>query len=158
MTQSCAGVVVVYEQDGLWSRALRRCLSRQVSVLEVVPFEPIEWFPDTAAITLAVVTGPLDAQATLEWARQAAAHRDRSLRMAIVRPADQELAWCLRETGVHWIWDEFWQTPRMAELIERFCRRHRRPDLSVEQRIWNNLPWNRNALGLKGGASHERPD
>jgi hypothetical protein len=134
-------LVIVYERDGNWSRALRRFLSRRVNVIELPPFEDYQASPETARVTLTVVSGPSEAREVLQWARQADKARDGSLIMAVVRPADQELAWCLRETGVRLIWDEYWHVPAMAQVIERFCRRHRRPDLSVEQRIWNNLPW-----------------
>jgi hypothetical protein len=158
MIPPSVGKVVVYEHDGSWSRALRRFLSRQVSVIEAVPYESVAFSAEAAAIALVVVAGADDGRAAIQWAQRAARRRDRSLRMAVVRPADQELAWCLRETGFRWVWDEFWQVPMMAELIERFCRRHPRPDLSVEQRIWNNLPWNPIAFGPEGGATHERTD
>jgi hypothetical protein len=156
MTRSCAGSAIVYERDGAWSRALRRFVSPEISVVELPPFQQFGLPPENARAALAVVAGPEDAEPVLAWARRMICEDRRALRMAVVRPSDQELAWCLRETGIGMIWDEFWQVPAMAQMVERFCRRHRRPDLSVEQRIWNNLPWSSNESGLEGGRSNAR--
>jgi hypothetical protein len=129
-------------------------MPREISVIERIPFEPVETDPETARVTLAVVAGPEDVQAVLAWAQRMVLENDSALRMAVVRPADQELAWCLRETGIRMVWDEYWQLPAIADMTRRFCRRHRRTDLSVEQRIWNNLPWNHHASDIEGGRSN----
>jgi hypothetical protein len=92
-------------------------------------------------VSMAVVAGQADAQITLFWARACRSAGSGGLRLAIVRPSDQELAWLLREEGVTMVWDEFWNVPQIARVIERYWRQLPIPDLSLEEQIWNNLPW-----------------
>jgi hypothetical protein len=88
-----------------------------------------------------VVDDEDDAASVLAWTERQRRENPAGLRLGVVRPADQELAWCLREAGMAMIWDEFWQLPSMARMIARFWRELPPPDLSLEPRIWNNLPW-----------------
>ena len=132
----------VFERDGEWSRALRRFIRPEIYVSES-PMPSVSQLPESSwpCASLWVVSATEEVELAMAWAQQLQRERPHYLRMAVVRPADQELAWCLRETGVSMVWDEFWQVPRMARLVERFWQRMPPPDLSVEQRIWNNLPW-----------------
>jgi hypothetical protein len=135
--------VIVWERHGQWSRALRRFIAPRVRVEEMLPASWRDIPPHRGPrVSLAVVADADDASWALTWAERVALEQADALRMAVVRPAAAELAWCLRETGVAMVWDEFWQVPTMARLIERFWQRIPAPDLSVEERIWNNLPWN----------------
>jgi hypothetical protein len=133
--------VIVFERDGEWSRAIRRYLTIPVCVLEVLPIQRTQAGSPSAPVEVFVVEPDTDAHIVNDWVRTPPFRRERQLKFAILRPADQALAWLLRELGVSWVWDEFWQVPRMVHWIEQFCRRLPPPDLSLEARIWNNLPW-----------------
>ncbi len=92
--------------------------------------------------SLIVVDNVNDVPLALRWIERLRSVRPDALAMAVVRPVTHDLAWPLRSAGTVMVWDEFWQVPAMARLVERFWQRIPPPDLSVEERIWNNLPWN----------------
>ena len=133
----------MFEGDGEWSRALRRFIAPEIRVREL-PTAILPSLPESSWpwVSLVVVTRPDEAEWAMAWAQRLQRARPHYLRMAVMRPAEQEFAWCLRETGMVMVWDEFWQVPAMARMVERFWQRMPPPDLSVERRIWNNLPWN----------------
>jgi hypothetical protein len=134
--------VSVFEHDGEWTRALRRYINPQIAVAEL-PLSELSQCADRtmSTVSVAVVQGQTDAQTALAWAQACPLSMSVGLRLAIVPPSEQELAWLLREMGMAMVADEYWQAPQIAKLIERFWRQNPLPDLSLEQRIWNNLPW-----------------
>ena len=71
---------------------------------------------------------------------------DPALIMVVARPAAQPMAWRFRDAGAALIFDEYWQAATIARLIRRFWARRSIPHLSLEDKIWKNLPW-QNLLG-----------
>lgn len=134
--------VLVYERNGDWSRALRRFLPEEIKVIELGVDGEASVEASTRAM-LWVVDAPDDHvnARMLSIQRPQSAAYGRPMWMAVTRPADSHVARELCAAGFWPIWDEFWQVPQMSRLITRFWSQVPRPDLSVEQRIWNNLPW-----------------
>jgi hypothetical protein len=140
MDSSVADDVIVWEATGYWTRALRRYLPASIGVTQ----HPADWCGQSAegSAAINVLEVPLELGAdACRWIQSLRGRRPTPLTLAVVRPADHSVAWQLRMAGAAAVWDELWQVPAICQLIERFCRRATRADLSLERQIWNNLPW-----------------
>ena len=140
--------VIVCERQGWWTVALRGYLSADVPLVETRTVASA-WrlLAETPAAFVVAELCRANADALLD--RLARQERDFPLvRVAVV--ADRSLAaweWLVREAGaVH-----FTTSPREAAVLADMARRHLdqlpRPKKSLEEAIWDMLPWRRSASG-----------
>lgn len=137
--------VLVSEQRGYWSRGLRRELAGSFAVKKSAPFtESVfrDW-QDKSELAWATVIVVAPEWHLAEWQAFDELRRlaPQMLLMTIVEPHDV--------LGLHWsvalgaqaVLRHLWQIPQAASVIRRFWSGIPTPALSLQERIWNNLPW-----------------
>ena len=133
--------LVVYEPSGVWTRILRRRLN---------PFGIVRQGPALCnwrsanvivptAVLIVVESG--DDEAAIQCVDCLGNQPSETLVTAVI-PDCPWLNWRLRCVGSTMVWDRrSWPTEEICRLIRRFWSRIRSPTLSLEDRIWKNLPW-----------------
>jgi hypothetical protein len=136
--------LIVVEHTGYWALAIRRELPCDKRLIETRSL-PDCWRMLAKNPTAFVVAELTRANADALLDRLCWLERDFPLaRLAVV--ADRSLAFCegiVREAGAIY----FATSPRDAKALADVARRHLRaaprPELSVVDRVWNELPWGR---------------
>ena len=133
--------IVICERDGDWASLLRRETwgVRETRSLDECWHE-VAQAGKPRIVLLDVRCGPLEALLRgVDWMRRRypdllpIAIAPESTRLAIWRP--------LCETGVLHFVSSFRDLPALRRVVCRHRQRYPKPPLSLEERIWNNLPW-----------------
>lgn len=136
--------VEVWERHSYWTRALRRYLPNEVSVSTRTP---MAWAPDVptrcAASSIVAIWHVEEEtlEALLSFLATPSSATGTCLNLAVMEAEVASWGPLLGELGVSFWWSGLAYVPAICRLIERFSASHVVPDLSLEQRIWKNLPW-----------------
>lgn len=133
--------IVLFEKQGEWARQFGR-LGFPYRIVETRSLDDclcaIRAYPGCLA---AVEVDSNSFQLAAEWlwsVRQG--HRETAI-VVIVPPKCDEMGWCLRQMGAIHVISSTLDLRRSKRLIKRHLGRIRELPLSLEERIWNNLPW-----------------
>lgn len=133
--------IVVCEKSGEWARQFGRlgCSDR---ILETRSREDCLHAIQTHAGCLAAVEVDSEAcQRAAKWVWTVQQRHRQTAILVMIPPGFDELGWCLREAGAVHVITSTLDLRRSKRLIKRHLRRIRELPLSLEERIWNNLPW-----------------
>lgn len=140
------GHLVTWEPDGYWARALRRHLPAAVRVWEVsdIVEAPPVFPPDVRSIPCVDVLTAHSPQ--IDWSLTWCdlwfdPYRPRQT-MAVSPDRIARNQMKLWVGGASLVWIDIWELPAICRYIVKFCEKHAVQDLSLEQQIWKNLPWN----------------
>lgn len=131
--------LIVCERDGEWASVCRR---EDWSVVEVTSWDDCLDEVDRTA-------GPVTVLVDLARVppEQLIASQDRiddarpELLLIVAGVGELPLAACLYELGVTLILSSFPDVSRLKRVVLRHIQRFEGEPLSLEERIWNNLPW-----------------
>ena len=139
MNQTVRPVAVV-DELGHWSRVLRRRLARVVDVK--THHDLTSAMSDQPTIYVLVVNRHQGTEA-IEQTLELCSRRNPPYVLAIV-PPHHHLGFRMRCAGATAVWQhDRWPVNQISRLIRRICRQAPAPTLSLEERIWKNLPWSR---------------
>ena len=133
--------IVICEKKGEWARQFGR-LEFPWQILETRSLDACQQCIEThRGCLVALEVDPEACQRAAEWlwgVRQT--HPDAAV-VVIVQPGHDEMGWFLRQMGAVHVITSTLGLRQSRGLIERHLSRFRELPLSLEERIWNNLPW-----------------
>lgn len=134
--------VRIHESVCCWTRLLRRDLPDQISVVQGVRLADIDLTrsvdPPAVSILVASAREHCLALRTTHYFRL----RRRDARIFVIAENARHARWYLQTVGATMVWDRSrWPLPAVVGLIRQCWSLRRQPTLSLEDRIWKNLPW-----------------
>ncbi len=134
-------VIVVCEKNGQWARQFGRLKFSQ-RIIETRSLEDcVHTIQKHPGCLVAVEVQPRAFRRLADWMWYVREHQPRAAVIAIAPHVDDEVGWCLRQLGAVHVINSTLDLRQSRRLIERHLSRFRELPLSLEERIWNNLPW-----------------
>lgn len=132
--------LVICEKTGEWAAVFRRHFEQ---VFETRFLADCGRFVEAHPQAVTVLeTGCWEPAEVADWVTSIRAGFPDLLILAIVSRESSGTWHCwLREMGVSDLLASFQDVPRVKHQVQRHFQRFRSGPLSLEQRIWNNLPW-----------------
>ena len=145
--------LIVCERHALWSPILRRSSGSRADLTEVRSLDQL--WQELARRPSSAVLMQVDRTNWVAAAEGVWLARDRdpqAIFLAAVLELPGAVCWFLRQMGVVHLLASPLDLPAAWRIMERHFSRLPQPALSLEEKIWDNLPWSQSYLGSADAA------